>query len=400
MSFENPTNIRNSWGLQSNFANGPIAVNKLVPPTYSRIRTLFLQTWREQSVDNSLDWGKQNFVFTLPESLQVISTAYLKIDLPVNNAGDYKPYPGLYVIDNLRLMSSGQEVYSCDYGLFLSDYCQSLSEEELRHFADIYLGGSAASGDARTVLLPLLLPNSAYLNRNGHDTRGHGVMPCYTANNRIEIQLSFRAAEHAAAVAANPPGSISGACAMMFHEVVMTDANLKQYADQRAAYSIVTRRFTELTSGWTHYAVANAVHRIHYAQPQGTVTELQFIAVTDDADESRHSLTARIRPTSIKVIADSVVQRSLDSQYKIKVEDWTNGFKPPVDFPSPGRVCFASHCSDDNTHMYTGGYNMSQASNITLEVTFDVAVRFKIIAVQLQRIRMDASGKLSSYLDS
>ena len=61
MSFENPTNIRNSWGLQSNFANGPIAVNKLVPPTYSRIRTLFLQTWREQSVDNSLDWGK-NFV--------------------------------------------------------------------------------------------------------------------------------------------------------------------------------------------------------------------------------------------------------------------------------------------------------------------------------------------------
>ena len=236
MSFENPTNIRNSWGLQSNFANGPIAVNKLVPPTYSRIRTLFLQTWREQSVDNSLDWGKQNFVFTLPESLQVISTAYLKIDLPVNNAGDYKPYPGLYVIDNLRLMSSGQEVYSCDYGLFLSDYCQSLSEEELRHFADIYLGGSAASGDARTVLLPLLLPNSAYLNRNGHDTRGHGVMPCYTANNRIEIQLSFRAAEHAAAVAANPPGSISGACAMMFHEVVMTDANLKQYADQRAAW--------------------------------------------------------------------------------------------------------------------------------------------------------------------
>ena len=29
--------------------------------------------------------------------------------------------------------------------------------------------------------------------------------------------------------------------------------------DKRGLYSIVNRRFTELTSGWTEYAVANAV---------------------------------------------------------------------------------------------------------------------------------------------
>ena len=158
-------------------------------------------------------------------------------------------------------------------------------------------------------------------------------------------------------------------------------------------------RFTELTSGWTQYANANQVHRIHYAQPQGCVTELQVIGVAESVNEDRYSLTTRIQPSSIKIIADSVVQRSLDAPYKINAENWCHGFKPPTGFTEVGRVCFAAHAADDSTHTFSGGYNMSLASNITIEVVFPSACRFKIVAVQLQRIRMDAQGHLTSYLE-
>ena len=116
-------------------------------------------------------------------------------------------------------------------------------------------------------------------------------------------------------------------------------------------------------------------------------------------NEHRYSATARVQPTAIKIIADSIVQRDLNTPYKIKAELWSNGFKPPLDFPSPGRICFAAHCAGTNTHMYTGGYNMQLASNVTIEVTFPVAVRFKVYAVQLQRVRMDNLGNLNAYLE-
>ena len=96
---------------------------------------------------------------------------------------------------------------------------------------------------------------------------------------------------------------------------------------------------------------------------------------------------------------DGWIQRSLDSRYKINIEDWTNGFKPPVDFPSPGRVCFASHCSDDNTHMYTGGYTMSLSSNVEFEVTFAGACDFRIVAVQLQRVKISELGIMRAFLE-
>ena len=75
MSFENPSQIIRSWGLTKNFAAGPTTVDKLVPPTYGKIRTPFVQTWREEKLGSSLDWDNgTGFSYYLPESLRVISS--------------------------------------------------------------------------------------------------------------------------------------------------------------------------------------------------------------------------------------------------------------------------------------------------------------------------------------
>jgi hypothetical protein len=60
-------------------------------------------------------------------------------------------------------------------------------------------------------------------------------------------------------------------------------------------------------------------------------------------------------------------------------------------------MCFANHAGEVS-HMYSGGYNMTLASNVDFAFTFAEAVRYRIFAVQYQRIKIDAVGKISSYL--
>ena len=136
MSGENPQNIVRSWNTQANFANGRVLMDRLVPPAFSRIRTTFVTTWREDAATvANLDWDSKNFSIYLPESLRVVRAIFLKVECPLIASTAFKPYPGLQVIKSLRILSAGQEVYTADNERFLVDYCQSLSEEQLNRFA-------------------------------------------------------------------------------------------------------------------------------------------------------------------------------------------------------------------------------------------------------------------------
>ena len=192
MSGENPQNIIRSWNTQANFANGRVLMDRLVPPAFSRIRTTHINTWREDAgTVANLDWGAKNFSIYLPESLRVVRAIFLKVELPANTAS-FKDYPALQVIKTLRIMSAGQEAYTADCEKFLVEYCQSLSEEQLYRFSRTYLGHQNPIGQhARTFMIPILLPNSQYAQRNGQDTRGFGVFPCYLGQNRLELQLTL-----------------------------------------------------------------------------------------------------------------------------------------------------------------------------------------------------------------
>ena len=398
MSYENPENIIRSWNVQTNFATGPVAADQLVPPQYSRIRTPFVNTWREEAVNSTLDWESSNFSVYVPESLRVVDQMFLRIQLPAMGSSTYKKYPGLFAIKNIRIVSQGQEVYNCEYLQFMADHLQQYSEEQLKEYAAIFLGGeSVLSLDARDVMLPILIPNSQFLNRDGKDLRGHGVFPCYLGTNRLEIQISLNEAKFMSADASVVPGSISTKCSIMYREVKMTGPDLLNFSDHRGKYSIISRRFTELTSGWQTYATA-ADGTWNINQPQGVVTEIMLLAVAESADESRHGYTY-VQPTSFKVTADSIVQKDLNTVAKVKAELWANGFvQNNADFTQPGRLCFAAHCAN-NAHVYTGGYNMQLASTIQYDFTFAVSCRFKIVAVQLQRVRIDSTGRITARLN-
>ena len=397
---ENPTEIKRSWNRQTTWQTGPEVMNKLVPPIFGRIAVPFVQTWREQG-QPTLDWGAQNYSVIIPEGVRCLSAAYLEVDLP---AAEYRAYPGLYIIDSFRIRSGGQVVYECDYADFLTDHCENMIEQKLNHFARIYLGGSepsnAGAAVARSVKLPLLLPNSSAMRRSNQSSAGHGVFGAYTGNNKIELEITLNANVFAGRAAGeNDPTSIAGACRIAYHCVDVPNTLRKKYEDLRGFFNIVTRRFTQLSSGWQHYANANALVIDSLSQPSGVCTEVMLLAVPHEAvaaDRRRHNY---IKATHFSVVHDMIVQKQLDTPRKIDTELYTNGFAPVADFSSPARLCFASHCSSDSTNVYTGGYNMSQATTLQFKFSFDQAVDYKLIAVQYANCKIDGQGLLSSTLD-
>lgn len=118
----------------------------------------------------------------------------------------------------------------------------------------------------------------------------------------------------------------------------------------------------------------------------------------DGIEDDKLSAYTFVRPDLIRVVADSVTQRELDGSHKIDIELWSNGFASPADFPQPGRMCFASHCGE-TSHSYTGGYNMTLASNVSFELRFPSECKWKIIAVQYQRCSINSMGQVRAFLE-
>ena len=394
---ENPEEIKRSWALQSQWQTGPKTVNKLQPPVYSRIAVPFVQTWREQA-QPTLDWGAQQFSCYIPEGVRCISAAYLQINLP---SAQYRAYPGLSIIKDFTLRSAGQIVYQCDWAQFLSDYCESLQEQKLARFAEIYLGGAAESqtDETRSVKLPLLLPNSTYMRRSNNSTAGHGVFGCFLGNQKVELQITLNSAAHTAKQRDVPPASIAGQCSLLFHTVEVPNALRRKYEDVRGFYNIITRRFTQLTPDWKHYSTANTLVIDSLSQPTGTCTEVMLLAIPHEDHDDRRQYRNYVLPTKFEIVHDMVVQKSLDTRSKIQTELFTNGFAAPDGFSSPARLCFANHCATDSTNIYTGGYDMSQASTLQFRFSFDQAVDYRLVAVQISNTKISASGIITSSLD-
>ena len=394
---ENPDQIIRSWTLQGNYSNGDVSQDKLVPDAFTRVRTPFVNTWRTEQVSNILDWGAQSFSYFLPESLRVVSSLFLRIELPAISNGNYKDIPGLYAVERLRFLTNGTEAYHCEPGQFLRDYIESLTDEQAAVFTRTYLGymGDGGTQSARVIMVPILLPNSAYNFRNGRNSHGHGVWPAYLGTSRLEVQVTMAPAANLTKAGADAPASIAGAISVLTHVVQMTPEDMLEYSNSRGKYSVMTRRFTELTNGYTN-ATGGSRIKLQHSQPQGNVTELFAIAVPQ-GDHAKAEIQSMIQASHFSIESDSVIQRSLDSPEKVAIELWSNGFVGNKFANSPSRLCFAAHAATAE-NIWSGAYNMHHSSQINVELEFAVDVSYRVFAVQLQRTTIAGDGNITATL--
>jgi len=396
MSSENPQQIVRSWALSSGWRTGPRVDQRLTPEVFTSIATNFVQCWRETNVPG-LDWDAKNFQIVIPESIRILSAAYLQIEI----TGKMKAYPGLYCIDQFLLRSAGQEVYRCNYSDFLVDYMESLSPQAADTFANTYLGGKTASQNSETKVLklPLLLPNSAYLRRKANSAHGNGVLGTQFGNQKLTMEISLRSNLFPTNTAGdNDVASIAGKCSIMYHTVEVQPGVEKSFSDVRGVYNVICRRFTDLTQ-WTHYPNANQKVVLNNIAPVGCVTELMFLAVPHAAASDRRCHNY-IRANFLSISHDYVVQKELDTPNKIGSELWANGFiAPNDDFTSPARLCFAAHCSEDMTKRYMGGYVCDHATNLQVTFSFPSECDYKIVSIAYSNCKIGPDGTMTSTLD-
>ena len=243
--------------------------NNLLPQSYARVQTNYLKQNRKESF--AAAYGDVNKSYTYPESLQILASSYIEATLPLNGGGNYKSVPGLYIIDKYYLRCNGDLVYSGSYQTLLNDHLQSLTDEDARAYVEALMGHipGAASGAARTVFLPIPLPNSHLWRYGG---RGQGAYP-FTShrNNKIEISFDFFANTYSAADRTAVSPAMTGV-RIVHKEVICPLSQAPTLRDARGRYALVSRRYTQLQD-WTA-AASGAEQDIVVSNLSGCVVEL------------------------------------------------------------------------------------------------------------------------------
>jgi hypothetical protein len=399
MTSSNIQPIIRSYALASRFANGRVTADRLIPPSYRRIQTLHQKVWREEPLSSGCDWGVSNFTFLIPESVTILSSLFLRVDLPALSVGKvYKKNPALYVIKDFRLVSGGNVVYEQDIDSTFRDCLESMTQEEYVNFSKAHLGYEAvATKDARTIYIPIPIPNSHINQRSGSSDRGLGVLPCETNRVRIECQFSLHAANNQCTDSSVTTGTIASKCTMCMREVKMSDANAANYRSKVGEYSVVTRRFQELNAWQT--VEANTEVTVKLDAPQGNCSEFQVIAVSFDADKTKRNIyDDTIMASSLQMQCDGVTVRDFNTPEKLLLHNYSEGFQNHAECKQITRLCFGSHSSENST-TYTGSMNFRNISQTKLILKFPVKVDFRLVAVQLMSVQIESTGLLKAYLD-
>lgn len=392
MSRSNPQIAIDSLPLTKSFQLGNVVSNKLVPDGFSKSQNFYLKTWREQSCQNG-SWG-ETWNYVLPESLNVVSSHFLEIDLPAIASGTYKKYPGLYAIDRIKLLSNGSEVYDLDYKLYMREFLSSLSDEEALAFVNTYLGGSTATNSARTISCPMMLPNSHYLRR--HSAYGYGIFP-HRLSTRLEFQITMGSKNDIKMPGADDAASIANLCRWVTREV-KGDQNtiIRKYSDARGVYSVQVPRFQEIVA-WKTVA-ANTADSVKATLPTGSCYEfiVEAYPTTNDLDLTDRETASQ--PTSFKLTCDGEDVRVLANSTRVGQELFANGYRVNTCVNNFARICFADQCAHSD-HCFQGALHCGNISSIQTEVEFAQETRYRIIAKKYSKVRIQSNGVLRSSFE-
>mgnify|MGYP001178173089 CR=1 FL=1 len=395
MSVENTQPIIQAFALGSRFQNGKSTTDYLAPPPFLRKPVLSLKTWRSEKLPSTVDWGQQ-VTYELPQSSRILSSCYLKIDLPALASSTYRQNPGLFCISKFHLRSGGNIVYEASVADQWRSCLESFeTQQEFQRYGKTFLGyEETLTLDARTVYIPLPLPNSHLMRRSMEQ---NGIFPTETNRVAIELVFTMSANTEVAAMSNVVCPSIANACSIELHTVEMSQSTAALYRNKVGNYSIVAQRHLVLKD-WTA-ATANQEYELNLMAPTGNIQEFTICAVpTPGAHAHRDIYANSVLPSEVRVVVDGItVYEKKDRQ--IVIENYTQGYRKDHDeCKEVCHVVFGSHGSYSSV-CYAGSFNFRQVSQCKLYLKYPVNVDYKVASVALQSIQIQSSGIIKAFLD-
>jgi len=382
------------------FQSGPTIESSLLPSPWKTVKDQYYKSMRRMMLDSTLDWGTQNHSIILPRSLNCVSNIYLRIQLPAlsDASHTFKRSPGKYVLQSMIFRSNGQQVYAIpDYSLWVRNFEESLSIEELSAFSSTFMGDRTNRHEARTVFIPLALPQTRF-GRYAHHTDEvkFGVLPMRLGNSVTEIQLTFNTADHTVTTSGQAPGSIQNAVSLEFREIVGRPAFMNSFSDGRASYSVCLPERIPLNADFENCG-AGVQKTFKNINPTGNVFAIEFYVlpqgdhthVSNDALTSLHSLEVRL-DNELVISLDEAECRITNYSHGYRAQNGTLSVMPRINFNTQGAKSQIS---------FRGSCDFRNIANCDITVSFKDNCKVRLYSLRYSRIVLTAAGEFKKYLD-
>jgi len=389
--------------MSSSFKSGKKTTDNLLSSPWSSTANQTFKTLRRMNLDSTLDFESKSFSILLPRSLQVLSNAYFRVELPELSQSDYvyKKSVGKYIFSNFRLLSSGGEVYNIpSMKKFYREFQEGLSEEDHKAFCDTHLGGHGTRTHlARVVYLPVPLMHSRYCRYALNNRKTYGVLPAKFGNSTVELVVDVNNREnlvlndaHAGAI------SIAGKVSLEFREVVGVPALIRTFSDGRGTFSCAFPESTRLLPAFVQF-LADTPQVISNINPSGAVFQIEIYAVNNTVDQKNHENDTVFKPTSVKVSMDNEVVINLADKTEVDLDEYSHGYKQcNSELNVMSRIEFNS-CGHKSTYSFYGAIDCRSINQVEIELTFDSDCKVMLYQRRYSRITISGNGRIQKYLD-
>jgi hypothetical protein len=392
----NTDQIIRSWDYAKGFQTANKKAESLAPTAYQTAPTLYTREHRRQKLDSTFDWESQNFEVEVSQAYGCVSSCYLEVKLPALGGGEhYKNMRGMFAIASVDLYSDSTKVYTVPYDIFIGEYLSSCDDLKCDQVMSDFLGG-AGSGAARTVLLPLPLPNSHYLRREDNSGHSYGVFPNVLGNtSKLQFRITMNAANFMVGHGVTNPGSVANQCTLLTTVLKMREADQRRWSAGAGVYSVqVPTYFIE--RNW-HNCSANVTQEFDIL-PTGLVTDLLIQLRPQSAASDMVSNANSIDLASVELICDSESIAKYDSTCEIALHKSQNGIVDNDFFKNEHRISFSTNANSSDKH-FLGAMSFRAVSKATLRVTAAADCQARIVSKRCCKVWIQSNGKVRSAFE-
>ena len=275
----------------------------------------------------------------------------------------------------------------------------SASDNKCRAVMEGFLGrqsGMSDTGQAKTILLPLPLPNSHYLRREDDSGHSYGVFPNVLGNtSKLQFRITMNTANHMVGNGVTAPASIANQCTLVTTVLKMREADQRRWSAGAGVYSLQVPTFF-VERNWQN-CDAGTVQEFDVL-PTGLVTDLIIQLRPRTAVADIESNSSPVEMSAVELVCDSESVAKFDSAAEIALHKSQNGLVDNIYFGNEHRICFSSNGNSSDKH-FLGAMSFRAVSKATLRVTAAADCQARIISKRLCKVWIQSNGKVRSSFE-
>lgn len=198
--------------------------------------------WRKRKiapVGTVTSSGGATATFQIPPT-GFLGDCYLEFVMAATSGGNYAANFGLALPQQIRFTHGGQDIVNHEYSAVLQVIFSRLNAEKVARFYNA--AGGAASGTARTVYAPLVLPGSSWFHK---ENTFPCPLPMFLTTESLQLDVDLRTVANVLA-SGGSGGSITSV-KLVYYEYIVSDLEKKRIQAQADSWKLFVADFSTIS---------------------------------------------------------------------------------------------------------------------------------------------------------